>query len=200
MAVVDERQLLAVGRELRTCTVDAVGRVKQRLLLYHCGVREVEVVLTSDGRTVDIEMSVAFACIDQTAVVGSPCYVAFGFRGGRNLLGGAVFDRSDKHIATVLKSHLLTVGRHHGLRRTVDAALHHRLVLVESYVYFHLLRLCRCRLLCVNLSIVGECESAVGSLRKEAHRMGAKVSDFGQFRRRVNRCGIYIHRAALAFA
>ena len=109
VAVFDEGQLLAVGREGGHGALYN-RRGQQHFLVYQGGVGKVRVFLAGYLGQVELPVASALAGIGQGASVGSEADVGFGCHGMGNLLGGGIIGRSNEYIAADDKGHLLAVS------------------------------------------------------------------------------------------
>ena len=199
IAVFDKGEFFSIGRELRISALHLVGG-DERLLVHDCGIGEIEVFLSCDSRLVKSPFAAALAGVGDCAIV-CPSNRFFSLGSFGDSLGGWIFHRSNKHLASHNKCHLLSVGRH---RCRVQAAgvgsVDIATVVVAHEVDFHLARRCRHSVLCVNLAVVGIAEHPVAGNREETHRMCLK------FGNSLHLCGlrdshaIHVEAAAVAFA
>ena len=107
--ILDEGDLLAVGRELRISTVDCFGG-QQCLLLNQRGVGEIGILITGDLGGVKVIVAVALAGVDQRAVVRSERETALRLGRMSDLFGCPIFDRGDENLASYDKGYLLAIG------------------------------------------------------------------------------------------
>ena len=199
VAVLDEGQLLAVGRELRAGTLEfRLGQ--QPLLAEHRRVGESFLLIAHDRRPIKVPFAVPLTGIDQRPVVGAPRHVAL--RGCRlgHPLRRAVLDRGHEEFAAHREGDLLAVGRH-GRVRSPGGEVEDGLLpgIVARKVDHHLAGFAAGRL-GIDLAVVGIAQRAVVTHRKETHGMRAEMGHGSYLGRVVQRERVDVERPSVALA
>ena len=88
VAVLNECKFFTIGRILRISAFNIV--VKQFFFNDSGSIREIGIFLTLDSCCIDIPFAIAFAHVCYSAIVGSPCRLAFGFGSVSDLFGSRV--------------------------------------------------------------------------------------------------------------
>ena len=193
--ILDECELLAVGRILRHRALYLIG-CNKRLLIDECGIGEVRVVFTRYLGRVDIVMTVAQRCVHYLAAFRMPHRILLGGSRIGNLFHRRMFHRAHKNFATCCKCHLLAVIR----QSATASADFHTLqfgYLLYVHIYGHLLRFTTITER-IYLAVVAESKRPICRLREVSHRVGLEFRHLLSLRHIADQSFPHIERATIA--